>query len=221
LLTPSASREVEKSKLTKTATEIMTEIVRNLVPLRSLEMRRPTHKALFSGPPILLRVSKIKEDVQNLQELITRRVSLSTQVRAVGIPVTVRSLARPDIVSLDKGATAKSAAELMLVKNVGSVVVKDSGGFVGIVTERDLIRKIIASGKDPSSVKLGEIMSRPLITIDSGKGLGEATTLMVERKIRRLLVTENGKIIGIFTQRDLQQKIVDVFRSITEAESLS
>ena len=135
--------------------------------------------------------------------------------------MTVRNLARPKIISLDKGSSSKAAAELMLTSNVGSIVVSDSGSFVGIVTERDLIRKIIAAGKDPSTVKLDQIMSRPLVTIDSGKGLGEATSLMVDKRIRRLLVTENGKIIGIFTQRDLQQKIVDVFRSITEAQNLS
>jgi signal-transduction protein with cAMP-binding, CBS, and nucleotidyltransferase domain len=139
----------------------------------------------------------------------------------LAIPATVQSLARPKVISLDKRGSSKAAAESMLTNNVGSIVVSDSGSFVGIVTERDLIRKIIAAGKDPSSVKLEEIMSRPLITIDAGKGLGEATSLMVEKRIRRLLVTENGKIIGIFTQRDLQQKIVDVFRSIAEAESLS
>ena len=139
----------------------------------------------------------------------------------MAIPVTVRSIARPQIVSLEKGSSARAAAELMLANNVGSVVVSDSSGFVGIVTERDLIRSVVASGKDPSSVMSEQIMSHPLITIDSGKGLGEATSIMVERGIRRLLVTENGKIIGIFTQRDLQQRVMDVFRSIAEAENLT
>ena len=104
--------------------------------------------------------------------------------------------------------------------NVGSVLVTDSGDYVGLVTERDLIRKIIASGKDPSTTMLEGIMSRPLITIDADEGLGDATSLMLERRIRRLLVTDKGRIIGIFTQRDLQQKTIDVFRSIAESETL-
>jgi CBS domain-containing protein len=140
----------------------------------------------------------------------------------VTIPVTVKNLIRPNIVSLDARSSVKAAAELMVSKNVGSVLVTDgSHQYVGIVTERDLLKKVTATGQNPAQIWLEDIMSRPLITIDAKSGLGEATSLMIERNIRRLLVVENEKVIGIFTQRDLQQKIIEVFRSLAESQSFA
>ncbi len=122
--------------------------------------------------------------------------------------------------SLDKKKSAKDGADIMVKNNVGSVIVSDGGSYVGIVTERDLLKKVIAPGKNPVTVTLGEIMSSPLFTIDTSKGLGEATSLMLQHGIRRLIAVENGKMVGIFTQRDLQQKVNDVFRSLTESQNL-
>ncbi len=133
----------------------------------------------------------------------------------MAVTATVKSIVRP-IISLDKSKSTRDGAETMLKDKIGSVVVTDGGKFVGIVTERDLLEKVIAAGKNPANVTLGEVMSSPLITIGAGQGLGEATSLMLQKNIRRLIATENGKIVGIFTQRDLQRKVNDVFRSLTE-----
>jgi len=119
------------------------------------------------------------------------------------------------IVSLEKGKSARDGAQKMLELKIGSVVVSDGGKFVGIVTERDLLEKVIAAGKDPAKTTLGDVMSSPLITIEARAGLGEATSLMLQKNVRRLVATENGKVVGIFTQRDLQGKVYDVFRSLT------
>ncbi len=137
----------------------------------------------------------------------------------MAITLTVKSLVRP-IVSLDKKKSAKDGADIMVKNNVGSVIVSDAGAYVGIVTERDLLKKVIAPGKNPATVTLGEIMSSPLFTIDTSKGLGEATSLMLQHRIRVLIAVENGKMVGKFTQRDLQQKVNDVFRSLTESQNL-
>jgi len=127
----------------------------------------------------------------------------------------VKSIVRP-IVSLDKSKSARDAANKMVEEKIGSVVVSDGGKFVGIVTERDLLEKVIAAGKNPANVTLGDLMSSPLITIETGQGLGEATSLMLHKNVRRLVAKENGKLVGIFSQRDLQRKVNDVFRSLTE-----
>jgi signal-transduction protein with cAMP-binding, CBS, and nucleotidyltransferase domain len=132
----------------------------------------------------------------------------------LAVTATVKGIVRP-IVSLDKSKSARDGAQKMLELKIGSVVVSDGGKFVGIVTERDLLEKVIAGGKDPAKANLGEVMSSPLITIEARAGLGEATSLMLQKNIRRLIATENGKIVGIFTQRDLQGKVYDVFRSLT------
>jgi|SRR5712692_5226660 len=130
------------------------------------------------------------------------------------VTATVKGIVRP-IVSLDKDKSAREGAQKMLELKIGSVVVSDGGNLVGIVTERDLLEKVIAAGKDPAKATLGDVMSSPLITIEARQGLGEATSMMLQKNVRRLIATENGKIVGIFTQRDLQGKVYDVFRSLT------
>ena len=137
------------------------------------------------------------------------------------ITLTVRSIANPKIVSLNGQESVKDAADLMAKHDIGSVLVTQSGKYVGIVTERDLVRKVTQKALDPTSVSLKDIMSEPLITIDANAGLGEATALMASRKIRRLLaVDDDGNFLGIFTQRDLQEKILDVFRGLSESQNL-
>ena len=136
------------------------------------------------------------------------------------VSLTVKSILRP-VVALDKKKTSKEGADAMVKNNIGSVIVSDSGKYVGIVTERDLVKKVIAAGMDPTKTTLGEVMSTPLVTIETNRGLGEATSLMLQRGIRRLVGVENGKMVGIFSQRDLQQKVDEVFRSLAEAQGLS
>ncbi len=138
----------------------------------------------------------------------------------MAVSLTVKNILRP-IVALDKTKSSKEGADAMVKNGIGSVVVSDSGRYVGIVTERDLVKKVIAAGRDPTKTTLGELMSAPLITIETSRGLGEATSLMLQRGIRRLVAVENGKMVGIFTQRDLQQKVDEVFRSLAEAQNLS
>ena len=137
------------------------------------------------------------------------------------ITLTVRSIANPKIISLNGQESVKDAADLMAKHEIDSVLVTQSGKYVGIVTERDLVRKVTQKALDPTSVSLKDIMSEPLTTIDANAGLGEATALMATRKIRRLLtVDDDGNFLGIFTQRDLQEKILDVFRGLSESQNL-
>lgn len=133
---------------------------------------------------------------------------------ALNLTVRVKAAMNKDIISLDKDLSVKSAIKLMVRRNVGSIVITDeSGNPVGIVTERDIL-KSIAYGKTRPDSKIDGIMSKPLITIGADATLGEAAEIMIKRKIRRLLVKENGKYIGIITQRDLQRLMADTFRSL-------
>ena len=134
------------------------------------------------------------------------------------VSLSVRNIIRP-IVSLDRDSNTRDGANKMMEENIGSIVVSDSGNYVGIVTERDMVKKVIALGKDPSKTTLGEIMTSPLVTIEADRGLGEATSLMLQRGIRRLVAVDKGKIFGILL-RDLQQKVDEVFWSLAEVQQL-
>lgn len=119
------------------------------------------------------------------------------------IPVK-RVMAR-NLVTVDKHVTVQEVAKIMEAKEVSSVIVidKESGEIAGIVTERDIVRKVVAKGVDGSSYLVKGVMSTPLLTIDSSKTIFEAGDYMDQKKVRHLAVTEGGKVVGVISIRDL------------------
>ena len=101
----------------------------------------------------------------------------------------------------------------MAEKNIGSIVVTEKGEPVGIVTERDIIKKCCLEASC-MKIKVREVMSQPLITIKSDTAIGAALEFMLKKNIRRLLVTEEGTIIGIVTLKDLMRGTINALRSI-------
>ena len=122
--------------------------------------------------------------------------------------LTVRQIMRT-IVSIDSKAKARDAARLMVEKRIGSLIANRDGLPFGIVTERDLVDKIVAGAADPSKVTVTEMMTAPLVTIDASSPLIDAARRMVEKQVKRLVVTEHDKIIGIVSQTDLVQSMTD------------
>src|SRR2546428_10466892 len=111
---------------------------------------------------------------------------------------------------IDLNANVKKGAAVMAKKGIGSLVVVQEGRAVGIVTERDLVSKIIADGLDPAKVLVRDIMSPPLITIQPDAKIAEAARLMNEYKIRRVDVTEaDGSLVGIVTESDLARALAE------------
>src|SRR3989442_10683252 len=106
-------------------------------------------------------------------------------------------------VTIHGDATAKAAAGLMREKDIGSLVVVDTGKPMGIVTERDLVTKVAAEDKQPSRVFVRDIMTSPVVAVHPHEEVAEAPTLMAERKIRGLPVVKEGKLIGIVTENDI------------------
>src|ERR671930_1328388 len=108
--------------------------------------------------------------------------------------------------TLSSSATAQEAAKKMRDKNVSSLVVIDSNQkAMGIVTERSLVRKICINDSRSSSILIQDIMSSPLITIDSNSPVEAAADVMMQNKVRHLLVVENndiGRPVGIITPTD-------------------
>ena len=95
----------------------------------------------------------------------------------------------------------RRAAELMVELNIGSVVVVENDRPIGIITERDCVR-LISAGRQ-SETRVEEVMTRPVITCESGKKVVEAFVIMAENRIDHLPITENGKLVGIVASRDM------------------
>lgn len=108
-----------------------------------------------------------------------------------------------DIKSIHSAATAKGAAQRMEEGKVGALFVKEEGEYVGIVTESDMVRKVIGYELDPASIPVGVIMNAPVIDIDIASSVQSATETMARKGIRHLAVSQEGKTIGILSIKDL------------------
>jgi signal-transduction protein with cAMP-binding, CBS, and nucleotidyltransferase domain len=121
---------------------------------------------------------------------------------------TVRQIMRT-IISVDLKTKAKDAARLMAEKHIGSLIANRDGLPFGIITERDFMEKIVGKGADASKVTVGEIMTAPLATIDASASLVDASRKMVEKRVKRLVVTDHDNIIGIISQTDVIRHLAD------------
>jgi signal-transduction protein with cAMP-binding, CBS, and nucleotidyltransferase domain len=137
------------------------------------------------------------------------------------MPVTlrVRDVMDKKVVQLDEKATIAQAIKAMLDNEVWSLVITRNNLPVGVVTERDIIRRCIAMGFS-LNMAVGDIMSSPIETISPDASLGEAMAKMVEKNIRRLFVVEQGKIIGRVTQTELFENTLNVMMTLSSLKSM-
>ena len=113
-----------------------------------------------------------------------------------------------DVLSLDASATCREAARLMAEKRIGAVAVRQGGRTVGIVTERELVYGVLASGT-PCDHPIAQAMRTDLPFISSGCSETECADLMRVNFTRHLLVEEKGAVVGIISMRDLVQLMLD------------
>jgi len=119
---------------------------------------------------------------------------------------SVKDLMTEKIVTVSLEETVLKAGKLMAKKEVGCLVVMDGDSPVGILTERDFVRRVIAE-ELALNTKVADIMSEPLETIHPDSSIREAARLMVEKKVRRLPVVKEGKLIGIITASDFARQL--------------
>jgi len=116
----------------------------------------------------------------------------------------VRDVMSSPVITVGEDDTVDKVAKLMDQHRIGSVVVvKDADEPVGVITERDIVRKVVAKDKLPSEIRAKEVMSTPLIVIDADEDVREAARKMAKFDIRRLIVMHKGRMVGIVSARDL------------------
>ncbi len=131
------------------------------------------------------------------------------------ISVRVRDAMDKNIVYVDEDKTCMDAINSMLENKVWSVVVTRDELPVGVVTERDIIRRVLSKNMNVDKAKLGEIMSSPLITIAPDEPISRAMEIMAINDIRRVYVVEKGKIIGRITQTEAFRYLLNVLLAIS------
>jgi len=115
----------------------------------------------------------------------------------------VRDIMARNVKTVRTDDTVMAAVSKMNKFRIGSVIVTNNGRPVGIITERNILQRIVEPGLDPTVVRAKDIMSSPLITIDANAAVEEAAQIMARKRIKKLPVVEGGKVIGVVSTSDI------------------
>ncbi len=122
-------------------------------------------------------------------------------------PSIVSDIMSSPVITIDVETSVKEATRSMIDNKIGSILVTKQGKPLGIVTERDLIERIVEPSRDPSKTKIKEIMSAPLITISKETGILVAMRKMREYEISRLVVMDDDTLLGILSEKDIVRAV--------------
>ena len=126
--------------------------------------------------------------------------------------ITVREMIHKkgeQVWSVSSDATVFDALKLMAETNAGAVLVINDGKVVGILSERDCVRKVDLQGRSSQNAKVADIMTTKVLYVESSQSLDECVAIMIDKNIRHLPVYEEGKLIGIISVRDALKEMVD------------
>jgi CBS domain-containing protein len=121
------------------------------------------------------------------------------------------------VITVDEKASVKEAANIMNQFEIGSVIATRKGKPIGIITERDLLKRIVSNGRNAEKTIVKEIMSSPLIAISPDTDLEEAAHVMFEKKIKKLIVTEQNRLVGLVSLTDIArvQPMIKVLQKLS------
>ncbi|MBI3413308.1 MAG: CBS domain-containing protein, partial [Candidatus Aenigmarchaeota archaeon] len=131
-------------------------------------------------------------------------------------PAKVKDAMTRRIVTVGESASVQAAAELMKKRRVGSLIVMRGKNPVGIVTESDMIKKVVSRDLSAANLDVKEIMSKPLRYLSPEDNLNEAARKMIASKVRRLPVVKKGELIGILTHTDIARVAPSMVEILSE-----
>ncbi len=115
----------------------------------------------------------------------------------------VRDIMAVNVISMPPDASVFEVSKAMAEMDIGSVIIADKERPLGIITESDIVRRVIVEEKDTKTTTASEIMSSPIVHVEPGTGLTDAMRVMARSNIRRVAVLKNNSLAGIITSRDL------------------
>ncbi|MCW3985623.1 MAG: CBS domain-containing protein [Candidatus Bathyarchaeota archaeon] len=124
-----------------------------------------------------------------------------------------------EVITIDEKSTIKEAADVMNRFEIGCLIVTKNGKAVGILTERDLLKRVVSQTKNPRKTKVETVMSKPLIVVEPDMDLEEAAKLMFKLKIKKLPVVESGRLVGLVTLTDLarfQPQMIRILKKLSK-----
>jgi CBS domain-containing protein len=116
----------------------------------------------------------------------------------------VRELMVSDVVTIEPGTSIVDAAKRMIQEEKGPLPIVEGDRPVAMVTDRDIIARVVAEGRDPSSMAVDDIATRELVTIGPDQDVDEARQLMAQHELDRILVVEDDRLVGIISEADIR-----------------
>jgi CBS domain-containing protein len=121
----------------------------------------------------------------------------------------VREIMTENPTAVRRDATVDEAAQLMKREDVGSLPVVDGDTLVGIVTDRDIVLRVVAEGREPRSTTVGEVHSDDPVAVEPEQDFDEALQRMARHQVRRLPVVDGGRLVGVVAQADVAREAGD------------
>ena len=119
------------------------------------------------------------------------------------------------VITTTKDSTVEEAVKLMNEHEIGCLIVTEKNKAVGILTERDLLKRILAKSENLKRTKVGEVMSAPLVSVEPGVQIGDASKLMFEKNIKKMPIIRKGELLGLVTLTDIlriQPQLIKMYK---------
>lgn len=130
--------------------------------------------------------------------------------------VLVREIMSKDVRVVRPDSSVKEVVATMNKFNIGSIVVVQGNRPVGIITERDILRRVLEASLAPETLTARQVMTSPVVTIDEVASIDEAATLMAKKKVKKLPVMNKEKLVGIVTLTDIVTKVPTMLSMLEE-----
>ena len=127
-----------------------------------------------------------------------------------------------EVITIDQNSTVKEAAEVMNKFEIGCLIAVRKGKAIGMITERDLLKRIVAEARDATKTKVKDVMSSPLVVIEPNVELEEAIKLMFQMKIKKLPVVDRKRLVGLITLTDIvrfQPQMIKLLKQLAKRQT--
>ena len=145
----------------------------------------------------------------------------STKLEKADVSLRVEDVMITEVITIDENASVKDAANIMNKYEIGSLIAVRKGKAIGIITERDLLKRVIVDAKNAKKTKVSEAMSSPLEVIAAGTDLEEAIRLMFQKKIKKLPVVDKKRLVGLVSLTDIarcQPALMKILKTFAAAQ---
>ena len=122
-----------------------------------------------------------------------------------------------EVITIDEKSTVKEAAEVMNKFEIGCLIAVRDGKAMGIITERDLLKRVVAESRDATKTKVKDIMSSPLVVVEPSMELEDAVKLMFQMKIKKLPVVDGKRLVGLISLTDIarfQPQVIKILKQL-------